>query len=757
MALALADRIKETTTVTSTGPATLLGASVGYQSFGVIGNGNTTYYCISDQSGSNWEVGIGTYTSVGTTLARTTVLASSNANALVNFTAGIKDVFVTYPAGKGVWADASGNVTLSGTLSTSGAITGSLGYNPATWATTASFIGRGAFGGAISLVNTGGSSDGFSLALTNTPSQLNFYYGANAASSAVVANISNTGTITSTGLTSPNLVSTTTLTLNSTTTSALTIDSTTTGAINIGTNANAKIITIGNVTGATGVVINSGTGNTAFSSGNVGIGTTAPQNMLHVVSGAVNTAGDALTTATAQITGPNVAGNGVSNATFLVATNDAPAIDVGGSIGFAARYTGTQQFTAAQIRGAKETATAGEYGGYLAFGTRIYGGQITERVRITGAGGVSFGATGTAYGTSGQVLTSAGNAAPTWQTPTVGTVTSVTGTGTVSGLTLTGTVTTTGSLTLGGTLALGSLNTLGTAAGLSATLIVGSGGTGVATLTGIPYGNATSAFTVATAAQLVTAIGASTTLVAGSMSSADKTKLDAITGTNTGNETGTTIRTALGITTLSGSNTGDQTTITGNAGTATSLAGGVAGSVPYQTAAGTTAMTAASTVAGQVLTTVTTGGAPTWVTPAGGATITDDVATNTTQYIGMSRITSGSWTSAYTASSKLYFNPSTGTTYSTVFQSLSDENKKTNINNITNALDIVENINGVTFDWKESGLPSAGLIAQDVEKYLPELVSDSEGTKSLNYNGVIGVLVEAIKELSEKIRVLEAK
>lgn len=95
--------------------------------------------------------------------------------------------------------------------------------------------------------------------------------------------ISGTGGGTFTGLTSPNLVSATTLTLNSTTTSALTIDSTTTGAINIGTNANAKIITIGNVTGATSVVINSGTGNTAFSTGNVGIGTSSPGAKLDVV------------------------------------------------------------------------------------------------------------------------------------------------------------------------------------------------------------------------------------------------------------------------------------------------------------------------------------------------------------------------------------------------------------------------------------------------------------------------------------------
>lgn len=98
MALVLADRVKETTTVAGTGTATLLGASAGYQSFAVIGNGNTTYYTIAGQTGSEWEVGIGTYTSSGTTLARTTVLSSSNSGSLVTFSAGTKDVFVTYPA-----------------------------------------------------------------------------------------------------------------------------------------------------------------------------------------------------------------------------------------------------------------------------------------------------------------------------------------------------------------------------------------------------------------------------------------------------------------------------------------------------------------------------------------------------------------------------------------------------------------------------------------------------------------------------------
>jgi len=97
MALVIADRVQETTTTTGTGTVTLGGASAGYQSFAVIGNGNTTYYTITASSG-NWEVGVGTYTSSGTTLSRDTVLSSSNSGALVNFGAGSKSVFVTYPS-----------------------------------------------------------------------------------------------------------------------------------------------------------------------------------------------------------------------------------------------------------------------------------------------------------------------------------------------------------------------------------------------------------------------------------------------------------------------------------------------------------------------------------------------------------------------------------------------------------------------------------------------------------------------------------
>jgi hypothetical protein len=121
MAIVVADRVKETTTTTGTGTITLAGASTVYQSFAVIGNANLTYYTIAGQTGSEWEVGIGTYTSSGTTLARTTVLANSSGTqpSALSFSAGTKDVFVTYPAGvsstNGVMAQST-TVTQSTTI-----------------------------------------------------------------------------------------------------------------------------------------------------------------------------------------------------------------------------------------------------------------------------------------------------------------------------------------------------------------------------------------------------------------------------------------------------------------------------------------------------------------------------------------------------------------------------------------------------------------------------------------------------------------
>ena len=114
MALIVKDRVQETSTTTGTGTITLAGAVTGFQSFSVIGNANTTYYAIV--LNSEFEVGIGTYTSSGTTLSRTTVLESSNSGSLVNFSAGTKSVFCTYPAEKAIYADASDVVNTPGAI-----------------------------------------------------------------------------------------------------------------------------------------------------------------------------------------------------------------------------------------------------------------------------------------------------------------------------------------------------------------------------------------------------------------------------------------------------------------------------------------------------------------------------------------------------------------------------------------------------------------------------------------------------------------
>ncbi len=106
MALVVKDRVQETSTTTGTGTFTLAGAVSGFQSFSAIGNANTTYYAIV--GGTEWEVGLGTYTSSGTTLSRDTILESSNGGTAVNFSAGTKNVFVTYPAEEAVYQDANG-------------------------------------------------------------------------------------------------------------------------------------------------------------------------------------------------------------------------------------------------------------------------------------------------------------------------------------------------------------------------------------------------------------------------------------------------------------------------------------------------------------------------------------------------------------------------------------------------------------------------------------------------------------------------
>lgn len=154
---------------------------------------------------------------------------------------------------------------------------------------------------------------------------------------------------------------------------------------------------------------------------------------------------------------------------------------------------------------------------------------------------------------------------------------------------------------------------------------------------------------------------------------------------------------------------------------------------------------------------LTTNGTTTsWATISAGLSISDDTTTNADYYPAILTAASGTATSTKVSSTKLYFNPSTGQLNATNFNSLSDARYKINVTPITGAGKKIAAINGVSFNWLENNKPSLGVIAQEVEQVLPELVATgSDGFKSVNYSGIIGVLIEAVKELQAEISALK--
>lgn len=141
-----------------------------------------------------------------------------------------------------------------------------------------------------------------------------------------------------------------------------------------------------------------------------------------------------------------------------------------------------------------------------------------------------------------------------------------------------------------------------------------------------------------------------------------------------------------------------------------------------------------------------------------GSAITPSWYFNNSQTTGVFSPTAGQQTFVSIGSSILNINRGgirvTGVATATDFDSLSDINYKENINTVNNALLKVDQLRGVKFDWKESGLPSYGVIAQELEEVLPELVHGND-PKTVNYNGIIGVLIEAIKELKAEVEELK--
>lgn len=234
---------------------------------------------------------------------------------------------------------------------------------------------------------------------------------------------------------------------------------------------------------------------------------------------------------------------------------------------------------------------------------------------------------------------------------------------------------------------------------------------------------------------------------------------------------------ATGGGTATGTNTGDQTNVSGSAatvttaaqpaitsvGTLTSLgvtgdvsAGSFTGSVTaLKTASGSVNVSAsAAPSVGQVLK-ATSATTATWQSAGASFTSTDDTATDATYY-PLSATSSGG-SSAVTSSSKFTFNPSTGTLAATVLLSMSDATTKTNVQPLAGAGQILAQLNGVSFDWKDGTGSSYGFISQDVAPVLPHAVVESEGKMMLNYSAIIPFLVETVKQQQITIAELERK
>jgi hypothetical protein len=678
MAIVLKDRVKETSTTTGTGTITLLGAAEGYQAFSAIGNGNTTYYAIVNPEDGTWEVGTGTYTASGTTLSRTTVFESSNAGALVDFGLGTKDVFVTYPAERAIYEEPSGNTLIDG--------------------------------GPLTVVGAGVT------AYTSFSAVLAELYGDVDSFAQIYAQNLNDGSSASADLVAYNdlgdgLTNFVDVGINSSNYSSLDYPIFTPGssyAFNdggemfVGSATDDLVLFAGGVDTTDEAVRIDKTTKAVTTTSDLNVGADLDITGAAVFGSTVTLDADpvtALEAATKQYV-DNAVSNGfhVHTPVLVATTGNLTATYSNGTAGVGATLTNSGTQVALEIDGVSMTvadrvlvwqqSAQAQNGVYVV--TTVGSGAtnwvltrssdadtyVPQSDTGLGGGDYFFVSSGATEGFSSFVCTNDG--AITFGTTAItfaifSTVPSYNVTAplnlTGSTLALTGTVaainggTGTATVTTGDLLYGSGTNTWGKlAAGAGyRSLVMNAGGTQVewnavalnqsgavsGALPAVNGGTGQSAYAVGD--MLYSGTTNTLTTLAGNTTTTKKF----LTQTGTGS-----VSTAPDWGTISGSD------VTGAVTTATNLAGGAANQIAYQTGSGATGFVTAPSVSGTALT--WNGSSLTWVS-AGGASIADDTTTNATYYPVWANATSGTQTTAYVSSTKLSFNPSTGTLSATTF------------------------------------------------------------------------------------------
>lgn len=852
MALVVKDRVRETSTTTGTGTVTLGGAYDGYQTFAsAVADGSTVFYCIHNTSigvEDEWEVGLGTFTLSGTTLSRTTIYSSSNSGSAVNFSAGTKEVFLTYPAERAVYEDSTGKVTATSfgsiTADSAALTTGTISTAP----TSGTDIANKTY--VDSLVSTAVHfHTPVRVESPDSAGNLNATY--NNGTAGVGATLTNAGTQAALVIDGVTLsVADRVLIYNQTDATqngVYTVTNTGSGSTNWvltrATDADTYEVSSpdGLSAGSTFFVTSGDTGAgetyTCNTTGVITFGTTAI-NFVQIADSSLYTAGTGLTLSGTQFSITNTAvtagsyGSASAVPTFTVnaqgqltaASNTNIAIASGAVSGLAASAT-TDTTNAGNISsGTLPTGRlSGSYTGITGVGTLTAGTWNATTL------GIAYGGTGqttaanainallpTQTGNSGYYLTTNGTAA-SWAavaSPGNGTLTlAVSGTGLSGSASFTANQSGNSSFTV--TSNATSANTVSTIVARDA-----SGNFSAGTITATLSGNASTATTATNATNVATTDDTTTNatyyptfLTASSGNNGVRVSSSKLTYNPS---TGT-----LSSTTFSGAGTGltgtaSSLSIGGNAATATSATSATSATTATN-ATNVTLTTSATSSAFKVPfanTTVSTTGNYGLLQDSA-AEFTYNPSTNTLTVGTVSGALSGNattatsaatWTTARTitigATGKSVNGSAnvtwtlaevTGTTGTPQFGSLgvgtaasgttgeiratnnvtayysSDARLKKNVVPLANALDMLDQIRGVRYDWTDEYIKNkggedgvfvrqhdVGVIAQEIEKVLPEIVAEnSEGYKAVRYERIVPLLIEAIKELRAEVKALK--